>query len=115
MSPSTDEDRTVRPTRTVSAWRRGARATLVAFVLGMIGTMIAFFATIMRHPSDRVSSTVVTEIGPVTFFESVRSVGAAGTEASLTPGLGVLLLLVVIPVLSGVLEFVRERRTQHAD
>jgi hypothetical protein len=90
-------------------WVRARRAVLLTFMVGLVATGAAFFATIAQHAPGPVSSTVSTSLGPVTFFESVRTVDADGSSATLTPGFGVAVLLIALPLLVGALTYTSQR------
>ncbi len=73
----------------------------------MAATLGLLFLTIARQGSGPTDSTVVTSLGPVPFFTSVRSVTEAGTTATLTYGWGLPVLLVALPALAAVLAWWR--------
>ena len=88
-------------------WSRASRAAIVVFVLGMAATLGLLFWTMARQSAGPTDSTVVTALGPMTFFTSVRSVTESGTTATLTYGWGLPVLLVALPVLAAALAWWR--------
>lgn len=86
------------------------RAVFASFGLGLLLTVVALVVTIVRSSQLSTPGSVSTEFLTLTFFTSTQTTQNGASSFSLTPGLGVAVLLIVLPVLAGVLGWRRDRR-----
>ena len=90
-----------------SPWRMARRAVFLVFTLGLALTAALMLLTAVRVRGLDGGGTVTTEFLTLVFFSSTRTVSADTSTVSLSPGFGVFVLLVVLPVLAGTLAYRR--------
>jgi hypothetical protein len=98
---------TQSPPATKSPWQMARRAVFLTFTLGLVSTVALMLLTALRVRELDGSGTVATKFLTVVFFSSTRTVSADTSTVSLSPGLGVFVLLVVLPALAGALAYRR--------
>lgn len=103
-----ESNRSVTRWKLKNAWVAAARQMVGTFALGIIVSIGLLVATIIQHPNP-VEATDVAELrlGDLLFFTSTVRVGAGSYFANLELGPGVWLLVLGLPVLVGLIVFVR--------
>ncbi len=93
--------------KSVPPRKRAIRAFILMFSLGLVLTVGLLLWTAFSHgPSG--PEIFRTAIGPLVFFESVRStLPEGGSTAELTFGFGVAVLLIILPGLTAALAWFR--------
>jgi hypothetical protein len=86
------------------------RAASLAFFIGIAATAAALIYTIVQARQLEGAGTVVTDVLSLTFFTSTRAVTEGQSSATLTPGFGVFVLLVLFPAVAALLAWRRTRR-----
>lgn len=86
------------------------RAVFASFGVGLLLTVVALVATIVRSRPLSSPGSVSTEFLTLTFFTSTQTSQDGASSFSLTPGPGVAVLLIVLPVLAGALAWRRDRQ-----
>lgn len=87
---------------------RARRAFAMLGVLGLIVTMVSMFLTAAQLRGEGDGSADVGILG-LTLFSAERATIDGGTTASLRPGLGVLVVLVLIPTAVALLVYFRSK------
>ena len=86
------------------------RAVFASFGVGLLLTTVALVVTIVRSRQMDGLGSVSTEFLTLTFFTSTQTSQNGASSFSLTPGFGVAVLLIGLPVLAGVLAWRRDRQ-----
>lgn len=88
---------------------RARRAFAMVGVLGLIITVVSMFMTATQLRGQEEGAAEVGLLGVTLFFAERATEGAAST-ATLRPGIGVLLVLVIIPAIAATLVYFGSRR-----
>lgn len=88
---------------------RARRAFAMLGVLGLIITMVSMFMTATQLQGQDEGAADVGLLG-LTLFTAERAVEDGASTASLRPGLGVLVVLVILPAAVALLVYLSSRR-----
>lgn len=88
---------------------KARRAFLVAFTLGVACSLITMFSTALTLSADEERSEATAELLGLSFFRATRVIENGTSSVSLRPGIGVLIVLVVLPSLAAILTYALNR------
>jgi hypothetical protein len=80
------------------------------FALALVASAVVLVVTTHRMGATTGNASVSTEVLGLTFFRASRAVASSGSSSvSLKPGLGILIIDVLVPLAAAALVFLRAR------
>ena len=88
---------------------RARRAFLLVFALGIVTSLITMFWTARALSADEERTEATAELLGLVFFRATRTFAADTSTVSLRPGIGVFLILIVLPAIAAAVVYSRRR------
>ena len=84
---------------------RARRAFLLVFALGIVTSLITMFWTARALSADEERTEATAEVLGLVFFRATRTFAGDASTVSLRPGVGVFLVLIVLPAITAALVY----------
>ncbi len=88
---------------------RARRAFLLVFALGIVTSLITMFWTARALSADEERTEATAELLGLVFFRATRTFAGDTSTVSLRPGIGVFVILIVLPAIAAAVVYSRRR------